>query len=788
MRRCLILLGVFCLFAILHLPLSAQAAATDLFFSEYVEGSSNNKYIEIFNGTGADVDLSDYHLRLYSNGTTTPSSDVALAGTLTNGTVAVYRNSSAALTLPTGVVASVNAACNWSGDDAVSLYKTSAGAAVDIFGCIGERPVPAWTNETLSTQNRTLQRKSTVTGGVTVNPAAGFPTLGTEWDGYAVDTVSGLGTHTMDGVGATNVPPVIAPIGAKSVRPGEDLSFNVLATDPADGDEIVLTATNVPAGAVFEAVTNMAAVTNTFLWSGANPEGSYEVFFLATDKDGTTTQRVPITVAAPIPPSLLISEYGEGSSYNKYIEIFNFSTNTADLSQYSLQQAYNGTNVFSSPLALSGSLPFNTAFVIAHNSASAQLKAKANMLSSSTVMGFTGNDAIGLFQNGALIDIVGYTNGATVWGQDVTLIRKSSVTTPSTVFDPLQWDSMPIDTWDNVGLHTMDGMPPPANRPPVLDFVSNKAVTQGSNLVFTITAHDTVDNDAVRLWADPLPAGAAFAPVTNVANVVGTFSWMGASPTGTYSTTFFAGDKDGTNSQSISITVVKSVAPTQAVVALINEVQPNDSGSDDAECVELICLSGVNLQGCQLVHHNGSDGSDGGIWKFTFPDYTVPTSGVFDVEGRELGFVVLVQTNSSITNATFVMPKDPADTTNVVPASLQNGPDGLVLYDPAGEVLDAVVWPAWGTTATGDISTDDPGLILATSGDTMMPNYLQTLPADPSDDQDLQAPDNVLGDPGSGWVGLVPTPGAINGSQASGQIVMTRPKPKVLDGLLMIIR
>ena len=37
-------------------PASA-AAPTELFISEYVEGSSNNKALEIYNGTGATVDL-----------------------------------------------------------------------------------------------------------------------------------------------------------------------------------------------------------------------------------------------------------------------------------------------------------------------------------------------------------------------------------------------------------------------------------------------------------------------------------------------------------------------------------------------------------------------------------------------------------------------------------------------------------------------------------------------------------------------------------------------------------
>ena len=51
-------------------PTAATAAPTDLFISEYVEGSSNNKAIELFNGTGAPVDLAagGYQLQLYFNG------------------------------------------------------------------------------------------------------------------------------------------------------------------------------------------------------------------------------------------------------------------------------------------------------------------------------------------------------------------------------------------------------------------------------------------------------------------------------------------------------------------------------------------------------------------------------------------------------------------------------------------------------------------------------------------------------------------------------------------------
>ena len=49
-----------------HTELETQDPA--LFISEYAEGSSNNKYLEIYNGTGSDVDLSNYSLSSCSNG------------------------------------------------------------------------------------------------------------------------------------------------------------------------------------------------------------------------------------------------------------------------------------------------------------------------------------------------------------------------------------------------------------------------------------------------------------------------------------------------------------------------------------------------------------------------------------------------------------------------------------------------------------------------------------------------------------------------------------------------
>ena len=92
--------------------------------------------------------------------------------------------------------------------------------------------------------------------------------------------------------------------------------------------------------------------------------------------------------------------------------------------------------------------------------------------------------------------------------------------------------------------------PAGAQSPPVLNAIGAKSVGVGSNLQFTVTATPT-DGDTVTLTASNLPAGAAFFPTNEAAS----FLWTNASPTGTYSVTFNAADNDGSDEESITITV-----------------------------------------------------------------------------------------------------------------------------------------------------------------------------------------------------------------------------------------
>lgn len=168
---------------------SSASAQTSLFFSEYIEGSSFNKCIEIFNNTGADIDLTLVTLELYSNGAVAPTFTTALTGTLISGDVVVVCNPSITDPSPADILAGT---VNYNGDDAFLMYYD--GVLVDSIGQVGFDPGSTWGVAPTTTANATLRRKADVCLG-DVNPGDAYdPSI--EWDGFAQDTLDGLGTHT----------------------------------------------------------------------------------------------------------------------------------------------------------------------------------------------------------------------------------------------------------------------------------------------------------------------------------------------------------------------------------------------------------------------------------------------------------------------------------------------------------------------------------------------------------------------------------------------------------------
>jgi predicted extracellular nuclease len=371
----------------------------DLFFSEYIEGSSFNKAVEIYNGTGAAVDLSTYIIELYSNGAASPSQSVALSGTLADGDVFVIAHGSAdaAILAVADVISS--SVINFNGDDALVLRNN--GTVVDSFGQVGFDPGSEWPG---GGQDDTLRRAETVCTGDT-NPNDAFD-ASLEWVAFANNTFDGLGNHTSTcGGGST--------------------------------------------------------VTDIFM-----------------------------------------SEYIEGSSYNKAIEIYNGTSSAVDLAAglYTLELYSNGSSTASQTLALSGIIAAGDVYVLAHPSADAAILAEADITNGS-VINFNGDDALVLRKNGVAIDAFGQigVDPGSQWpggGQDDTLRRAETICTgdtdPNDAFDAsLEWVVFANNTFDGLGAHTSNCGGTTTAEPKINEF---SASTTGTDVEY-VEIFGSIDTD-----------------------------------------------------------------------------------------------------------------------------------------------------------------------------------------------------------------------------------------------------------------------------------------------------
>lgn len=164
---------------------------SNLFFSEYLEGSSNNKAIEIYNPTNATINLTDYVIYRYNNGSPTPTDSLFPQGTLAANSVFVAGNPSAVSQI-LSVSDTLHTITFYNGDDAMSIKHIPSNTVLDIIGIVGVDPGTNWTVGSGATSEFTLVRMIGVQEGTT-NWAIGA----TQYDVYPQNTFTFIGNHTM---------------------------------------------------------------------------------------------------------------------------------------------------------------------------------------------------------------------------------------------------------------------------------------------------------------------------------------------------------------------------------------------------------------------------------------------------------------------------------------------------------------------------------------------------------------------------------------------------------------
>ena len=178
--------------------------------------------------------------------------------------------------------------------------------------------------------------------------------------------------------------------------------------------------------------------------------------------------------------NLFFSEYAEGSSNNKYVEIYNPSSTTVNLNNYQIKGTNNGTawgDNGERELALGGSLAANSVYIICTDAADPAIIAKADLaLPYESPVHYNGNDAIAIFgidgsgNFSVIMDVIGVQSsdpgpagwnvaGVTGATKDHTLVRKSSISKGNTNWENSagtsasnsEWEVKDIDDWTSLG-------------------------------------------------------------------------------------------------------------------------------------------------------------------------------------------------------------------------------------------------------------------------------------------------------------------------------------------------
>ena len=293
-------------------------------------------------------------------------------------------------------------------------------------------------------------------------------------------------------------------------------STTTTITDPVDGMAI---ADNITIGEDSGAM-NIAHGTNMYEWTWLDAETIYYFNVYPYTNSGTaidykTDGTIPTddatTGVQPATPNVFFSEYIEGSSNNKALEIFNASGSTIDLADFAFWRISNGGDWIegaSNAVLPVGTLADGTTWVICNSAADPLIQAVSDSIGS-TITYFNGDDAVGLAYIGfpdepILIDAIGEEGPDVGTAWDVagttnatlnhTLVRKSSVTTGNTDWASSagtnatnsEWVVYPQDTWDDLGSHTFGGNALPLisniTRNPVGDVTSSTTVSVSANV------------------------------------------------------------------------------------------------------------------------------------------------------------------------------------------------------------------------------------------------------------------------------------------------------------------
>nr|AOE10121.1 extracellular nuclease [uncultured bacterium] len=535
-----IILTVCLLFSV---SLFSQTGCDELYFSEYGEGSGQNKYIEIYNPTANAVSLTGYTIHIQKNGAASSSGSFTSNATIASGDVYVLSTNQADSLVQaeadTVMAYASTSVVHFNGNDALLLVTSTD--TLDVIGVPGVDPGSSWAVGTGSTANHTLVRKNSITEG-----SIDWTTGATEWDVYAQNTWTYVGSHSSScitvvvptgcnelyfseyGEGSSNhkyieiynpTANAVSLTGYTVYQSGNGGLYTntfttnatiaagdvyLISTNQADASILAVadTALSYPSIAHFSgddamilfngtdtvdvigvpgvdpgsswAVGNGSTANHTLVRKNSITEGSIDWTTGATEWDvyaqntwtyvGSHSSSC-ITVVVPTGCNeLYFSEYGEGSSNHKYIEIYNPTANAVSLTGYTVYQSGNG-GLYTNTFTTNATIAAGDVYVISTTYADSLILAEADtVLAYPSIVYFNGDDALILYDGTDTVDVIGVpgVDPGSSWIVDTgstanhTLVRKSSVTGGSTNWTTgaTEWDVYAQNTWTYIGSHS----------------------------------------------------------------------------------------------------------------------------------------------------------------------------------------------------------------------------------------------------------------------------------------------------------------------------------------------